>query len=460
MSWNCDDGTEATAAVQPAGLRQEGLEICDLSLAVLESDLYVSFALPHRGLVTIGRGAGVTIDIPHPTISRRHALLRLGQSLSIEDLGSASGTYLRNQRLAPHRAERIHLGEAVRIGGVQVVVVSGHRVAREGVRTPDPSADLDVAEADGPLLLDPKMRELDALIRSIAAGSISVLLMGETGTGKEVLAERIHTLSRRRDRPFLRLCCASFSEALLESEMFGHEKGAFTGAERSKPGLLETARGGTVMLDEAGEMPGPIQAKLLRMLEERAVRRVGGLEALPIDVRFISATNRDLEQEVERGCFRRDLFYRLGGVVLEVPPLRERRCEIEPLANRFIASLAREAGLTPARLSPDALERLRQYVWPGNVRELRNVIERALLLCHGDEITADHLPAALSRSAPVGPVRALTNGDELRRITEALKLCGGNQTKAARLLGVSRGTLVGRLNEYGLPRPRKIPRLC
>ena len=311
-----------------------------------------------------------------------------------------------------------------------------------------------------------------------ATGLINILILGETGVGKEVLADWIHRHSPRAEGPYICINCAALSESLLESELFGHEKGAFTGAVAAKPGLLEAAAGGTVFLDEIGEMPLPLQTKLLRALENREITRVGGLKPLKIDVRFIAATLRDIEGEIETEKFRRDLYFRLNGISLTIPPLRERPGEIEPLARLFLAEAAKpEQGRHPPRLSSEALDILRAYCWPGNIRELRNIIERALVLCEGSEITVEHLPvekmrlarvvsspraAAAPQAAPVprkesGPVGVvLTEAQQVERarIIQVLDESAGSQTEAARKLGMSRGTLIARLNEYGIPRPR------
>jgi two-component system, NtrC family, response regulator AtoC len=321
---------------------------------------------------------------------------------------------------------------------------------------------------------DPAMRDLYVVADRLARGKISVLLLGETGVGKEVFAEAIHERSPRAQQPFVRLNCAAFSETLLESELFGHEAGAFTGAVKEKPGLLEIADGGTVFLDELGEMSAATQSKLLRVIEQRQVLRVGGLTPRTIDVRFVSATNSDLEREVQRGNFREDLFYRLDGVTLHIPPLRERKSEILELARAFLEENARELGRTSPRLSDRARDLLLGYSWPGNIRELKNVMERASLLAIDDEILPEHLPVEkLStdwRAVPqqpeesAGPGQRLTETDlermmedeERRKIMDALDKCGGNQTRAADLLGMSRRTLSKRLNKYGVPRPRKV----
>jgi two-component system response regulator AtoC len=344
------------------------------------------------------------------------------------------------------------------------------------------------------VVLDPQMVRLFEKATAIAAGNISVLIIGETGTGKELLAEALHRGSRRAPETFLRLNCAAIAETLLESELFGHERGSFTGAVRAVPGLLESADGGTVFLDEVGEMPPALQAKLLRVIDSGEVLRIGARRPYPVDIRFVSATNRDLESETERSGLRGDLFYRLSGAVLRVPPLRERRSEIEKLAVLFLQRASRMTGRPPARLSQQALNWMVDYHWPGNIRELRNLMERTALLCRSPEIRLQDL---IDESAPAVEIRSrsatgihsdasdpqsLANtADEVTAIVEppplsladdparetarlasqrarimaALERCGGNQTRAARLLGISRATLLRRIASLDLPRPRK-----
>ena len=263
--------------------------------------------------------------------------------------------------------------------------------------------------------------------------------------------------------------------AELEGELFGNERGAYTGASQARPGLLESANGGTVFLDEVGDLPLAIQVKLLRVLEERRILRVGGRTPVPIDVRFVSATNRDLEAEVQRGTFRQDLFYRLNGLSITIPPLRERRREIIPLALRFAESAASQLGRNPPRLTEEASELLLAYRWPGNVRELKNVIGRAIVLSEDvirpaalpdfiQKAVAEVAPASVpppsanEESSPPSQAQSLKGQLALlerQQILEALEKCHGNQTAAAELLGMSRRTLVNRLAEYELPRPRK-----
>jgi len=294
-----------------------------------------------------------------------------------------------------------------------------------------------------------------------------VIVLGETGVGKELAAQAVHQRSARAQRPFVRLNCAALPEALLESELFGHERGAFTGALTAKPGLLEAAEGGTVFLDEVAELPLSAQAKLLRALESRELLRVGGLAPRPIDVRFVAATHRDLPARVADGSFRQDLYFRLNGVSITIPPLRERTSEIGPLAAAFAAGAAAAMGRAAPALRADAMDLLLMHPWPGNIRELRNVIERAVVVCLGDgrdTIGVEDLPAELfvphrGATETPAPVEAGLQNDldalERRRILDALERCGGHQGRAAEMLGISRRTLLSRLDSHGLPRPRK-----
>ncbi len=320
------------------------------------------------------------------------------------------------------------------------------------------------------VVVDERMAALHQLVVRVAQADITVLLQGETGVGKEVIAESIHRNSPRASKPCVKLNCASFTETLLESELFGHEKGAFTGAVAAKPGLLELADGGVLFLDEVGELSPNTQAKLLRVLDERILMRVGSVVPRSIDVRIVSATNRDLEAEVMNGSFRRDLLYRLNAMSIIIPPLRERPTEILPLARRFLEELARRNDRPVARLTEAAIAMLRAYAWPGNVRELRNAIERATVVCTNNVIDIGDLPVEKMRDArvvsrtpdatPRVPVFASARGSEVaaeerRQILEALEACGGNQTNAAKLLGIARRTLINKLEKFAVPRPRK-----
>jgi DNA-binding NtrC family response regulator len=310
------------------------------------------------------------------------------------------------------------------------------------------------------------MDAVRALVAQVAVTDVSVLITGETGVGKELCAEMIHRLSTRGGKPFVKLNCAVFVESLIESELFGHERGAFTGAVTTRAGLFEAGDGGTVFLDEIGELPLPVQAKLLRVLEDGVVRRVGATAGKVLDVRFLCATNRALADEIDRGRFRSDLYYRISGVTIAVPPLRERRAEIAGLARAF-AARKRPAGSVV--FADDAIAALERHAWPGNIRELRSTVERAVMASGGGPVRASHISIdrPSRRSIDVtGPIAAIDVSAgaslaasvaelEKKRILDVLERCGGNQTRAARELGISRNTLLARLDAYGHPRPRK-----
>ncbi len=539
--------------------------------------------LPGSHLI-IGRAAECHIHVDVPALSRKHAEIRGGPPLTVEDLGSANGTRLRGEKLTSGHRARLRVGDAIEMGPLTIVVqrdkanvdarprrlwTHGYfegrleeecaraeaagvqftvlRLKLQGTSSPQLvqetlaallaptdvvasygpgeyevliagsspqalmqklSAALDKRDAHvligaaiygkdgrdpdallfeanrrvereratserpaygqvsvkGVVVDDPQMRALHALVKKVAQGDISVLLLGETGVGKEVFAEALHAASPRAGKPFQKFNCASFTETLLESELFGHEKGAFTGAVKAKPGLIESANGGSVLLDEVGEMPLSTQVKLLRVLEAREVMRVGDVRPRPIDVRFIAATHRDLEAQVAKGYFRQDLFFRLNGISLVIPPLRERIAELESLARHFIARAARQFGKSPEpTLTPEALALLQNYAWPVNLRELRNMLERAVLLANDRFLGPDDLPldklSATPLTRPAGevhhPMVAPDVEGERAKVVAALELHGGNQTLAARALGISRRTMLNRLDAYAIPRPRK-----
>jgi transcriptional regulator with GAF, ATPase, and Fis domain len=318
-------------------------------------------------------------------------------------------------------------------------------------------------------------RVLDQAGRA-AAGRSTVLLVGETGTGKEQVARRIHASSPRARLPFVALNCGALPEGLLESELFGHEKGAFTGADRRRIGRFELADGGTLFLDEIGELPPAAQVKLLRVLQEHEITRVGGSETIRVDVRLIVATHRDLAAEVRAGRFRDDLYFRVHVVPISLPPLRERREDVEPMARLFLDRLSRDLSRSPRDISPAALDRLRAHHWPGNVRELENLMERLLVLGDDGPISiaeiAELLPAAAAigtspapSPSPVGipippsssaavPASLSLPEQERRLLVEALERVGQNQTRAATLLKISREQLRTRMKRHGLLPPR------
>ena len=304
------------------------------------------------------------------------------------------------------------------------------------------------------------MADVRALLRKVAVSPAStVLLTGESGTGKDLAAKIIHYASDRAAKPFMNITCSALPEALLESELFGHERGAFTGADRQKRGLLESADGGTVFLDEIGEMAPMLQAKLLRFLEEKAFKRVGGATDIRVQVRVIAATNRILEEEVKRGRFREDLYYRLNVMPIVLPALRQRPDDIPALISYYVDAYNAEFRKRIRRVEPAAMERLRTYPWPGNVRELRNAVERAMLLTEGDALTLDHFPivqtnmARLSESVAL-PVEGI-DLEQLERslVVQALHRSGWNQTRAATLLGLNRDQIRYRIEKFKLEKP-------
>jgi two-component system, NtrC family, response regulator AtoC len=291
----------------------------------------------------------------------------------------------------------------------------------------------------------PSMVRVFDLVRKVAGTNATVLITGESGTGKEILARLIHDNSPRAERVFVAVNCAALSPTLIESELFGHEKGAFTGAAAQHAGRFERAHGGTLFLDEIGELDGNLQTKLLRVLQERTFERVGGTRQIAVDVRLIAATNRDLKALVKDGRFRQDLYYRISAFPIELPPLRERGSDIAKLARTFLARSARELGKPAPALSPEAESVLLGYAWPGNVRELENMMERAAILCD-EEVRTEHL--SIAEDSPSRPVRFCDI--ERKAIEMALADNAGNRTKAARQLGISLRTLQYRLKEYGI----------
>ncbi|MBI3077526.1 MAG: sigma-54-dependent Fis family transcriptional regulator [Deltaproteobacteria bacterium] len=299
----------------------------------------------------------------------------------------------------------------------------------------------------------PAVEQVKALIARVAPSSSSVLITGETGTGKELVASAIHRLSARTHRPFIAVNCAAFNENLLENELFGHAKGAYTGAAEHKPGLFEVADGGTLFIDEVGEMSPALQAKLLRVLDKGELHRVGETKLRKVDVRLISATNRDLLAEVRRGTFREDLYYRLDVVAIAVPPLRDRRSDIALLVAYFLEANRPAAG-EPKRLSARALDLLQQYDWPGNIRELANVIERAVLLSTGPVVGPEDLTLGPGRSpeARAGPSGEPVTLASLERahIARILELEGGNRARAAKSLGISLRNFYRKIKKYRL----------
>jgi two-component system response regulator HydG len=311
-------------------------------------------------------------------------------------------------------------------------------------------------EALRPVGKTPEFEDALEMAETVADSDSTVMIRGESGTGKEVFARYIHSLSPRGDRRFVSLNCAALPENLLESELFGHKKGAFTGAERDKEGLFVAASGGTFFLDEVGEMAPSTQVKLLRVLQQREVVPVGATEPVQVDVRLIAATNRDLEQDIKEGRFREDLYYRLNVISLELPPLRDREDDIPLLAEHLLERLAEDRDETPKKVSADAMEILREYTWPGNVRELENVLERAVVLTEKNTVKPDVLPEKLSEPAPEPvvsekpPANPTLEVIERAYIEHVLRAEDGNRTRAAETLGIDPSTLYRKINRYDM----------
>jgi DNA-binding NtrC family response regulator len=418
------------------------------------------FKLERGGAVLFGRGAECDFVIDDGRVSRRHARLAfLGKRLVVRDLGSRNGTRVGDRLL---REEELELpdGAVVRIGPARVVVGLGMAAPeRERESPPGQSSQPALELMEGFVVSSSQMSSLLERALRVARTKSAVLITGETGSGKEVLAEQIHRWSPAASGPFLRMNCAAVPRELVESELFGHERGAFTGAVQRKLGFLEAASKGTLLLDEVGEMSLEAQAKLLRALEMRTITRIGGTDAIELDTRFIYATHRDLSADVKSGRFREDLLFRINTFQLEVPPLRARPSETLTLASLFVDRFARLHGTPPRQLSLATVDTLLTYAWPGNVRELRNAIEHAVVLARGDAIEVGDLPESLARTAPSHGVDGASGlrGEiadlERERVEQALELEAGNQTRAAARLGISRRGLIRKLEKYGF-KPR------
>ncbi|MCC6662233.1 MAG: sigma 54-interacting transcriptional regulator [Polyangiaceae bacterium] len=421
-----------------------------LALVAIWDGHCVERVLEAGSSLLVGRAHECDVRIDHKSVSRHHARIYVGERVEVEDLGSSNGTRVGGLPLG--RGDRSVIGPGALIGvGIATLVVQGHSGgARAAGASPQRKARL-------PWPRQGVMAQVCDLIEVLSESELSVLFLGETGVGKQVAALALHETSARREGPFVSVNCAALPEPLIESELFGHERGAFTGADSAKPGLLESASGGSVLLDEIGELPLGTQAKLLTAVESGELRRVGGVQPRRIDVRYISATNRDLVRAVDEGTFRRDLFYRLAGMPIEIPPLRQRQDEMVLLAKSFLAEAAERQRVRVPALSDGAEKKLRSHGFPGNVRELRNVIQRAFALARGGDVEVAHLAlgapvtSASQTSGLKGSVRAL----ERQRIVDALAQTGGNQTAAATLLGIGRRTLIDKMEAFGISGPRK-----
>ena len=437
-----------------------------LSLVVYHHDGTESAPLEPDASVVVGRRKPAAICVPSAKLSRAHARFSLDASgaITVTDLGSTNGTWVGGARV--ERA-MIALGDEVILGDAIATVLVTPR--------PEPivATPAGAAGSEAPIAVAPAMREALAIAARVAASSVPVILQGETGSGKEVVARYLHENGPRASGALVCVNCAAIPGQLVESMLFGHERGAFTGAGQRQKGVFEEADGGTVFLDEIGELGPSAQAALLRVLETGRCSRVGSARETAVDVRVIAATHRDLEALRDAGGFRADLYYRLGVMVITVPPLRDRIDDVEPLARLFMA----RAGGRVRDIAPEALALLKRYAWPGNVRELRNTLERASVLASGDVIRPEHLPtkmvaaasilsprvaAATATELPPPPGAPAATAEELRArlqeveaavLREALEAAGWNQSEAARRLGMPIRTLSHKAKALGLKKP-------
>ncbi|HHH30255.1 MAG TPA: FHA domain-containing protein [Polyangiaceae bacterium] len=393
--------------------------------------------LPEGLELSIGRSRSNGVFLDDAAASRLHAVILWtgGPEACIRDPGSRNGTFIDGRRLDGEAT--LTAGSKIQIGEAVLTVLF-------------PTRPNQVVEADGVIAEDARSQALLVTAQRLARTPLPILLLGETGVGKELIANHIHSCSPRASGPFLSLNCGAIQESLAESSLFGHERGAFTGADRAHQGVFEAANGGTLLLDEVGELSPSNQVRLLRTLENATVVRVGSTRARPIDVRVIAATHRDLDARVKEGSFRADLLYRLDVLRLEIPPLRDRPDDILPLARHVLGTL----GLR-AQISDDAARLLRAHAWPGNVRELRNAVARAATL-GGDLLRAsDFVMLQRTAARADGPLASVVGNAERDAISDALDACGGNQTRAARRLGITRRALIYRMEKHGLkPAPR------
>lgn len=385
----------------------------------------------------------------------------------IEGFGSLQEEYPNAYIIVVDRANEVVLKAALK-AGIEAILSpqSSAELWRLKIETRARSgrSALDVTGGSGMIIGSPQMQEVITTVLKLSSFSTSVLITGESGTGKELIARELHYHSARRDKTFVPINCGAIHENLIESELFGHKKGAFTDASRDKRGLFEEADGGTIFLDEIGELPLHLQVKLLRALQEQQIRRVGDEQVINIDVRVIAATLRDLEQDVREGRFRDDLYYRLNVVAIHIPPLRERRDEIPVLVSHFIKKHNKRLGLKIKRFNSAAMAALQKYEWKGNVRELENCVERAMVLSEGDIITPDVLPEHIRSPISGGQValgafsilddnlsiKQQTKDLEIALITRALEKTKGNRTRAAKILEISHRALLYKLKEYGI----------
>jgi DNA-binding NtrC family response regulator len=395
-----------------------------------------------KSLVTIGTLTVNDLVLTDPTVSRRHAEVEeRSDGYVLRDNDSTNGTFLDGVRV---REAYLSPGSVIRLGQTEMAFAP----LEERIEVPRSKAG-SFGELIGSAA---PMQEVYGILERIAPTDVTLLLEGETGTGKELAARAVHSHSRRSGGPFVVIDCGAVAPNLIESELFGHEKGAFTDAVKARQGAFELADGGTIFLDEIGELSLDLQPKLLRALDQRETKRVGADKPVTVNVRVISATNKDLDEEVKAGRFREDLFYRLSVVRVSMPPLRKRKEDIETIAGHLLAGISSDIGKKITGLSPEALAALTAYSWPGNVRELKNVLGRAAALCDGKQIEAKDL--FLSQGKKTATFEGLS-GKTLEEIEKAaihatLKSVNGNKTEAAKVLGIAYSTLYEKMKKYGM----------
>lgn len=415
-------------------------------LLVSHAGVSRTYSLEAFGEVIFGRDPAATIAIDESVVSRRHARVsRRGDQVLLEDLQSRNGTRL-NDTLIRGKSQ-MGSGDRIQVGSAEAVLAVVRSLGNADLHALSPSTSLSDV-----VIADQEMRRIFSIARRLGPSTTPVLILGETGVGKEVLARAIHEGGPRQTQPFIQLNCAATPEGLMESELFGYERGAFTGATRRKIGHVEAANGGTLFLDEIGEMPASLQAKLLKFLQDRTMCRLGSVQPVVLDVRIVAATHRSIELDASEGRFRQDLYYRVAGFTLQVPPLRQRKPEILPLALTFLRNLSEQERRPMPALGTDATLALLQYSWPGNVRELRNAISHALVLAQ-DTINACHLPARIRDGAVTMPLGDADLAGELHaveeaKITQILSEENGNRTHAARRLGISRRALIYKIGKF------------
>jgi transcriptional regulator with PAS, ATPase and Fis domain len=428
----------------PPALRRALVIYCGADAAIAE--------LPSDSALVVGRDFPSHVHLDDDGVSRQHARFWVtGATVRVEDLGSRNGTVVNGKRVT---AADLVPGDEVRVGSATLILAASR-----------PRLGGDGTAPQGIVMQSPKVIAAYELARRAARVDAPILILGETGTGKEHLATTVHTESPRRVAPFKAINCGAIPEGLTESILFGHERGAFTGADRRAKGLFDEASGGVVFLDEIGELSGPAQKALLRVLETKKMTRVGGSTEVDADARVVAATHCDLARMVDDGTFRADLLYRLNTIVIELPPLRERLDELQPLIDLFLQDVRREWGIDVAGVEPDAMNLLRSYPWPGNIRQLRNVIERAAIVAKEARIRPVDLPhVVFSDTGPVGPdesrepeteissagLKPLIRSYEARVISTALRRTGGSRHAAAKLLRIPLRTLFRKLKTLGL----------